>query len=72
HANVLASTLDRAGLPGLAGTVAGDDTVLLVCTEGTSGRAMARQLSVLAAQSGADPGRNGEQPIQRLNKGAHA
>ena len=53
HANVLASTLDRAGLPGLAGTVAGDDTVLLVCTERTSGRSMARQLSVLAAQSGA-------------------
>ena len=62
HANVLASTLDRAGLPGLAGTVAGDDTVLLVCTEGTSGRAMAHQLSVLAAQAGADPGHNGEQP----------
>jgi argininosuccinate synthase len=43
HANLLASTLDRAGLPGLAGTVAGDDTVLLVCTERTSGRAIARQ-----------------------------
>jgi transcriptional regulator of arginine metabolism len=53
HANLLASTLDRAGLPGLAGTVAGDDTVLLVCTERTAGRAMARQLSVLAAQAGA-------------------
>jgi transcriptional regulator of arginine metabolism len=72
HANVLASTLDRAGLPGLAGTVAGDDTVLLVCTERTSGRAMARQLSTLAAQAGADAGaappstptRNGDQPDQ--------
>ncbi|HEY2959171.1 MAG TPA: arginine repressor [Actinomycetota bacterium] len=70
HANVLASTLDRAGLPGLAGTVAGDDTVLLVCTERTSGKAMARQLSALAAQAGAGaeapqpgtPGRNGDQP----------
>jgi transcriptional regulator of arginine metabolism len=69
HANVLASTLDRAGLPGLAGTVAGDDTVLLVCTERTSGKAMARQLSALAAQAGTDapPGsdrRNGERPDQ--------
>jgi len=30
-ANMLASALDRAGLPGVAGTVAGDDTVLLIC-----------------------------------------
>ena len=30
-ANMLASALDRAALPGVAGTVAGDDTVLLVC-----------------------------------------
>jgi transcriptional regulator of arginine metabolism len=62
HANLLASTLDRAGLPGLAGTVAGDDTVLLVCTERTSGRAIARQLSALATQAGADPTGNGEHP----------
>jgi transcriptional regulator of arginine metabolism len=65
HANVLASTLDRAGLPGLAGTVAGDDTVLLVCTEGTSGRAMAHQLSVLAAQAGADPDHNSSELAHR-------
>jgi transcriptional regulator of arginine metabolism len=51
HANVLASTLDRAGLPGVAGTVAGDDTVLVVCTDRTSGRAMARQLSALVARA---------------------
>ncbi|MDQ1701711.1 MAG: transcriptional regulator of arginine metabolism, partial [Frankiaceae bacterium] len=30
-ANMLASALDRAGLEQVAGTVAGDDTVLLVC-----------------------------------------
>jgi transcriptional regulator of arginine metabolism len=29
-ANLLASALDRAGLPDVAGTVAGDDTVLLI------------------------------------------
>jgi transcriptional regulator of arginine metabolism len=70
HANVLASTLDRAGLPGLAGTVAGDDTVLLICTERTSGKAMARQLSALAGHAGGRagaprpgaPARNGERP----------
>lgn len=30
-AHLLGSALDRAGLPEVAGTVAGDDTVLLVC-----------------------------------------
>jgi transcriptional regulator of arginine metabolism len=30
-AHVVASALDRAGLPGILGTVAGDDTVLVVC-----------------------------------------
>ena len=48
HAAALASTLDRAGIAGVAGTVAGDDTVLVVCTERTPGRAMARQLATLA------------------------
>jgi len=71
HANVLASILDRAGLPGLAGTVAGDDTVLLVCTERTSGKAMARQLSALAAQAGADPHHNGERPEPPISEVGH-
>jgi len=55
HANVLASTLDRACLPGVAGTIAGDDTVLVVCTDRTSGRAMARQLSALTVRPGSEP-----------------
>jgi len=50
HAGALASTLDRAGIAGVAGTVAGDDTVLVICTERTSGRAMARQLATLAVE----------------------
>jgi transcriptional regulator of arginine metabolism len=49
HASVLASALDRAALPGIAGTVAGDDTVLVVCAERTPGRAIARRLAALAA-----------------------
>ena len=40
-ANMLASALDRAGLPGVAGTVAGDDTVLLVCRVPATAEAMA-------------------------------
>jgi transcriptional regulator of arginine metabolism len=48
HAQVLAFTLDRAGLPGVCGTIAGDDTILVVCDDRTSGRAMARRLLTLA------------------------
>lgn len=47
HAQALASAMDRACLPDVAGTVAGDDTVLVVCADRTSGRAMARQLREL-------------------------
>ena len=32
-AHLLGAALDRAGLPEVAGTVAGDDTVLLVCRQ---------------------------------------
>jgi transcriptional regulator of arginine metabolism len=53
HAQVLAFTLDRAGLAGVCGTIAGDDTVLVVCDDGTSGRAMARRFLELAEPSGA-------------------
>jgi transcriptional regulator of arginine metabolism len=55
HAQALASAMDRAGLPDVAGTVAGDDTVLVVCADRTSGRAMARQLRELI---GAGPSRS--------------
>ena len=48
HAGALASALDRAGIAGVAGTVAGDDTILVVCAERTPGRVMARQLAALA------------------------
>lgn len=48
HAQLLADTLDRSGVPGLVGTVAGDDTVLAICDERTTGRALARRLLALA------------------------
>ncbi|HEX9993626.1 MAG TPA: arginine repressor [Acidimicrobiales bacterium] len=47
HANVLASALDRARLPAIVGTVAGDDTVLVVCAERTPAKAVARRLQDL-------------------------
>jgi len=47
-AHVVGSALDRAGLEGILGTVAGDDTLILVADEDVGGRQVARQLSDLA------------------------
>jgi len=44
-APALALALDRAPLPGLVGTIAGDDTVLVVCTDAGRARSLVRQLS---------------------------
>lgn len=47
-AHVVGSALDRSGLDGLLGTVAGDDTLLCVAAEGTSGPQLADTLRDLA------------------------
>ena len=47
-AHVVASALDRTGLSDVAGTVAGDDTVLVVAAEGTTGADLAGSLRTLA------------------------
>jgi transcriptional regulator of arginine metabolism len=43
-AHVVASALDRAGLEGAIGTVAGDDTVLVVAADHLSGEALSERL----------------------------
>ncbi|MGH9087712.1 MAG: arginine repressor [Acidimicrobiales bacterium] len=48
-AHVVGSALDRSGLEGIVGTVAGDDTVLVVVADGTGGPVMAETLENLAA-----------------------
>ena len=52
-AHVVGSALDRSGLAGILGTVAGDDTVLVVVGERHSGRVMAQHLAGLAGLGGA-------------------
>jgi len=47
-AHVVGSALDRAGLPEIIGTVAGDDTVLVVASTGAGGAKLAKRLSALA------------------------
>jgi transcriptional regulator of arginine metabolism len=46
-ANALGEVLDRSVVPEVAGTIAGDDTILVVPREGSSARAVERVLSAL-------------------------
>jgi transcriptional regulator of arginine metabolism len=47
-AHVVASAIDRSAMPDTLGTVAGDDTVLVVCTESVGGNEVAGRLAALA------------------------
>lgn len=47
-AHVVASALDRAGLPDVLGTVAGDDTILVVCPPPEGGQKLSARLARLA------------------------
>lgn len=47
-AHVVASAIDRAGVPDVLGTVAGDDTIVTVCSEQVGGAAVAAKMAGLA------------------------
>ena len=57
-ANLLASALDTAQLPDVLGTVAGDDTVLVVSRQADGGAAVADRLLALAGEARPDPARH--------------
>jgi transcriptional regulator of arginine metabolism len=63
-AQYLASAIDHTLLPSVIGTVAGDDTVLLVTRDPDGGAAVAAELAALTAEHPAespyDPSRQGE------------
>jgi transcriptional regulator of arginine metabolism len=61
-AHVVGSALDRSGFPGMIGTVAGDDTVLVVASESAGGATVAARLGALA---GLDPAGNRRSPKPR-------
>lgn len=48
HAGMVASGLDGSEIEGVLGTVAGDDTVLVICKQGVNGRSVERRLRGLA------------------------
>ena len=56
-AHVVGSALDRSGFAGVIGTVAGDDTVLVVASEASGGAAVAERLAAVA----------GIEPVARLH-----
>jgi transcriptional regulator of arginine metabolism len=49
-ANALGEALDRAALPEVAGTIAGDDTILVVPRSGTSSRAVEAALESITKE----------------------
>jgi transcriptional regulator of arginine metabolism len=53
-AQFLASAVDRAALPGVIGTIAGDDTVLLISRDPAGGAALADRMLGLASTSTTD------------------
>jgi transcriptional regulator of arginine metabolism len=62
-AQLLASAIDRAGLPDVLGTIAGDDTVLVVATNLAGGRRLVTRLRRLAGgPTSRTKSRNGASP----------
>jgi transcriptional regulator of arginine metabolism len=57
-AHVVGSALDRSGFPGVIGTVAGDDTVLVVAAEAAGGAGVAARLATVSGLE-ALPGTSG-------------
>lgn len=56
HAGMVAGAMDRAGIEGVAGTIAGDDTILVVCRQGVLPRRVERRLrSMVGAIPGLEP-----------------
>ena len=51
-AQFLASALDRAGLPDVVGTIAGDDTILVVAREPLDGRDARTRLALSEPDDG--------------------
>jgi transcriptional regulator of arginine metabolism len=48
QAQGLAEWIDRTQLPEVAGTIGGDDTILLVCRGGAAAEALERRLTLMA------------------------
>ncbi len=54
-ANYLASAIDHADEPGILGTIAGDDTIMIITAGARQSRALASRLLALAGRERPDP-----------------
>ncbi|WP_026424352.1 arginine repressor [Actinokineospora inagensis] len=54
-AQFLASAIDRAALHEVVGTIAGDDTLMVICREPVTGLQMAGRFTAMAARTPANP-----------------
>lgn len=63
YAAMVASAIDRAGLEGIAGTIAGDDTILVVCRQGVPAQRIEERLRERAGLGRESKGE--EQPAGR-------
>ena len=77
-AHVVGSALDRSGFPGVIGTVAGDDTVLVVTSEPMGGAAVADRLAEVAGLNGSPADRlagshrgSSTEPVGRAGHRSH-
>lgn len=52
NAQGLAWAIDAAALPGVAGTVGGDDTIIVICSRGTGSQKVGRMLMNYALENG--------------------
>lgn len=57
-AQAVARAMDNAAVPDVLGTIAGDDTIMVVAKEGSSGKVVARRLRALAGHPGSAKERN--------------
>ena len=55
-AQPVARAIDTGGVKDVIATVAGDDTVLVVCREGVGGRSVARRLEAMASEADTSKG----------------
>jgi len=68
-ANYLASAIDQADELDVLGTIAGDDTIMIITSGATQSQALARRLLALAGSREGDPMR--EPPARRPSRSIH-
>lgn len=71
-AQYLASAIDRSDTPGILGSIAGDDTILVIAAAPDGGPALAEYLLALAGRDPADEHRRGSEPVTPIDPPATA